>query len=185
MSIITFRVTAHVSADPSATFAVLADPRTHLEWMGKQAPRKSFKLLTLDSPDGPVQVGSTFTSTGANGSAMTFHDRSVVTELSAPRVFAFTTASRLVRRHRPAWEARFEHRYEVAPEPGGSRVAYTCDVYPLNYRPYWLHPADPPDDPGHGAPVHRGQHAPAGPPGRAVGAAPDGVNCDARGRHSA
>jgi hypothetical protein len=71
---------------------------------------------------------------------MTFHHRSVVTELSAPRVFAFTTASRLVRKHRPAWEARFEHRYEVASEPGGSRVEYTCDVYPPNYRPYWLHP---------------------------------------------
>jgi len=140
MSIITFRVNTHVSADPSATFAVLADPRTHLEWMGKQAPRDSFKLLTLDSPDGPLQVGSTFTSTGANGSAMTFHDRSVVTKLSAPRVFAFTTSSRLARKHRPTWEARFEHRYEVAPEPGGSRVAYTCDVYPLNYRPFWLHP---------------------------------------------
>src|SRR5262249_9763898 len=117
MSIITFRVTVHVGADPAATFAVLADPRPHIERMGKQAPSDSFKLLSLDSPDDQVRVGSTFTSPGANGSAMTFHDRSVVTELSSPRVFAFTTSARLARKRRPDWEARFEHRYEVAPEP--------------------------------------------------------------------
>ena len=137
---ITFAVTTWVGAPPEVTFGVLADPRTHLESMGRQAPADNFKLLTLESGDEPARVGTVFTSTGSNGMGMVFHDRSEVTEVSAPRVFAFTTSARLVRKRRRAWQARFEHRYEVVGDGTGSRIEYTARVFPLNYRPYWLHP---------------------------------------------
>jgi uncharacterized protein YndB with AHSA1/START domain len=138
--ILTFDVSVHIDVAPEITFGVLADPRTHLEWTGTEAPRDDFKLLSLDAADGPVRAGSVFTSTGANGMGMVFHDRSEVTEVLPPRVFAFTTASHLVRKHREDWQARFEHRYEVGADATGSRVRYTARVFPLNYRPFWLHP---------------------------------------------
>jgi uncharacterized protein YndB with AHSA1/START domain len=141
--IITFTASVHVNASPETTFGVLADPRTHLEWTGSRAPDDGFKLLTLEA-DGPAHVGSVFTSTGAFGSGMAFHDRSEVTEVDRPHAFAFTTASQLPRKHRPTWQARFEHRYEVTAEATGARVDYTGRVFPLNYRPYWLHPVSRP-----------------------------------------
>lgn len=137
---ITFTASVHVNASPEVTFGVLADPRTHLEWSGTEAPNAGFKLLSLDSPAGMARPGTSFTSTGANGRGMTFHDQSVITQATPPEVFAFRTESRLVRKHRPAWHARFEHRYTVSPDGAGSRVDYTAEVYPLNYRPFWLHP---------------------------------------------
>jgi len=140
--IITFAATVRSAAPAGAVYDLLADPATHLVWAGEQAPDPRFRLLELDGPKGPLAVGATFTSTGAsskNGS-MTFHDESAVIEATRPGTFAFQTASRLDRRHRPAWQARFVHRYTVSPDGDGSRVGYTCEVYPQNYRPYWLHP---------------------------------------------
>lgn len=128
-----------VDAAPEVTFGVLADLRTHLEWAGNDAPRDDFKLLTVDAADGPVRPGLVFTSTGASAMGV-FHDRSEISEVDSPRVLAFTTESQLVRKHRPAWRAWYEHRYEISSEPAGSRVRYTTRVFPLNYRPYWLHP---------------------------------------------
>jgi hypothetical protein len=81
-------------------------------------------------------------STGANSKdgSSTFHDESIVTEATPPRLFAFVTESHLDRKHRETWEVRFVHRYEVHPEAAGCRITYTASVYPVNYRPYWLHP---------------------------------------------
>jgi hypothetical protein len=138
--IITFVAAVHSDAPPEVTFRILSEPATHLEWSGTQAPADNFKLLTLDAPDGPARPGTGFTSTGANGMGMQFHDRSVVTDVMAPALFAFTTESRLERKHRPAWLARFRHRYEVHADGTGSRIVYTGEVYPQNYRPFWLHP---------------------------------------------
>jgi hypothetical protein len=140
--IITFRATVSSMAAPAAVYALLADPATHLEWAGEQAPDKGFRLLTLDAAGEPATVGSTFVSTGAGdkSGAMTFHDTSTVTEATPSVAFAFDTAADLVRKRRPTWHARFVHRYALAPEGSGTVVTYTCDVYPLNYRPYWLHP---------------------------------------------
>lgn len=140
--IITFTATVGSAAAPGAVYALLANPPTHLEWAGEQAPNKAFRLLTLDAAGEPATVGTTFVSTGAGDKrgAMTFHDRSTVTEATPSTVFAFTTDSELVRKHRPTWEARFVHRYEVKPEGDGTVITYACEVYPQNYRPYWLHP---------------------------------------------
>ena len=140
--IITFAASVRSAAAPAAVYALLANPTTHLEWAGEQARDKGFRLLTLDAAGEPTAVGTTFTSTGAGGkgSAMTFHDTSTVTEVTPPTAFAFDTDAELVRKHRPAWHGRFVHRYALEPEGSGTVVTYTCQVYPLNYRPFWLHP---------------------------------------------
>jgi hypothetical protein len=137
---ITFTASVHVNAAQDVTFGVLADPHTHMQWAGTQAPNASFKLLSLDTPAEPMKTGMVFTSTGANGTGMTFHDRSTVVVFKPPAAFGFSTESELQRKHRPTWRARFEHRYTVSADASGSRIDYRAEVYPLNYRPYWLHP---------------------------------------------
>src|SRR5882762_6040458 len=89
--IVTFHASGTSTASPEDVYELLADPSTHLEWAGKQAPNKAFKLLSLDAPKGRASVGTTWASTGANNKngSMTFHDRSVVTEADAPNKFAF------------------------------------------------------------------------------------------------
>jgi polyketide cyclase/dehydrase/lipid transport protein len=140
--IVTFHASATSNVPPEDIYEILADPSTHLEWAGKQAPNKAFKLLTLDASKGRASVGTTWASTGANSKngSMIFHDRSVVTEAAAPNRFAFVTDSQLERKNRKTWEVRLVHRYEVRAERAGSRVTYEARVYPVNYRPYWLHP---------------------------------------------
>jgi uncharacterized protein YndB with AHSA1/START domain len=140
--IVTFHASATSTASPEDVYEILADPSTHIEWAGKQAPNKAFKLLTLDASKGRAEVGTTWASTGSNSKSgsMVFHDRSVVTEAAAPNRFAFVTDAHLERKRRKTWDVRFVHRYEVHSEGDGSRVTYEARVYPVNYRPYWLHP---------------------------------------------
>jgi hypothetical protein len=64
----------------------------------------------------------------------------VVTDAQPGLAFAFSTHTRMDRGRKPEWQARFEHRYELTPSETGTRLRYTCEVYPQNYRPYWLHP---------------------------------------------
>jgi len=85
-------------------YELIANLSTHLRWAGEQAPRKDFRLLTLEAPAGLSTVGAEFRSTGAasaNGKEI-FHDHSTVTEALPPTAFAFETASRLARTHRRA-----------------------------------------------------------------------------------
>lgn len=96
-------------------------------------------MLTLDAPDGPATVGTTFTSTGAAGKD-TFHDRSVVTETSRPHRFVIETDARLERRRAKTWLVHFSHRYDVLPDGTGSRIVYTETAERVNYVPYWLKP---------------------------------------------
>ena len=84
------------SATPEAVFHVIADLRNHLIWSGERAESDGFKMLTLEAPPGPATVGTTFTSSGSAGKD-TFHDRSVVTEVSPPRTFVIETDARLER----------------------------------------------------------------------------------------
>jgi hypothetical protein len=140
--ILTIEASVTSKASPDAVYNVLADLSTHLQWAGEQAARDDFKLLSLQAPKGRASVGTTFTSTGANSKdgSSTFHDESIVTEATAPSLFAFVTDAHLERKRRPTWQVRFVHRYDVQPEGTGSRISYTASVYPVNYRPYWLHP---------------------------------------------
>ena len=127
------------SASPEAVFDVIADLRNHLIWSGERAESEGFKMLTLEAPPGPAAVGTTFTSSGSAGKN-TFHDRSVVTEVSPPRTFVIETDARLERRKAKTWEAHFSHRYDVLPDSSGSRIVYTETIERVNYLPYWLKP---------------------------------------------
>jgi Polyketide cyclase / dehydrase and lipid transport len=121
---------------------VLADINSHIVWEGEQAPKKNFRLLTMDAPPGPASVGTRFSSTGANSKdgSSTFTDHSIVVEASPGVAFAFETDASLSRRHAKMWLAHFSHRYAIEPAAGGSTVRYTAEVRPTNYIPYWLRP---------------------------------------------
>ena len=138
--IITFRASVPSTASPDAIYAVLADLGTHLVWAGERSPDQNFRLLTLDAPSAPATVGDRFSSTGANILSMTFHDSSVVVEAERGTSFGFDTESKLARKHRATWLARFANRYMIAPTGDGATLAYTCEVRPLNYVPWWLNP---------------------------------------------
>ncbi len=79
-------------AAPEDVYDVIADLRSHLVWAGERAPDPTFKLLTMEAPEGAAAVGTEFTSTGANFNG-TFHDRSVVTEATRPNVFVIESRS--------------------------------------------------------------------------------------------
>lgn len=127
------------TAPPDAVYDVIAELRNHLVWSGERAEADGFKMLTLEAPEGPARVGTSFTSTGSAGKD-TFHDRSVVTEASRPRVFVIETDAHLERRGARNWDAHFSHRYDIEPDGEGSRIVYTETVERVNYVPYWLKP---------------------------------------------
>ncbi len=127
------------TATPEAVFDVIADLRNHLIWSGERAESDGFKMVTLEAPPGRATVGTTFTSTGS-AAKDTFHDRSVVTEVSPPRTFVIETDARLERGNAPTWEAHFSHRYDVHAEGSGSRIVCTETIERVNYLPYWLKP---------------------------------------------
>jgi uncharacterized protein YndB with AHSA1/START domain len=138
--IVTFKTSVTSKATPEEVYAVLANPSTHARWAGEDAPDQGFAIIELEAPNGRAKAGTIFTSRGTAGKKMIFHDTNTVTEAIAPHRFAFETQARLVRPHRPTWEARFVHRYDVVKAATGSRIDYTGQVFPQNYRPYWLHP---------------------------------------------
>jgi len=126
-------------AAPEDVYDVIADLRSHLVWAGERAPDPTFKLLTMEAPEGAAAVGTEFTSTGANFNG-TFHDRSVVTEATRPNVFVIESRSRLDRKRGKEWEAHFVHRYDVETDGTGSRITCSETIHPVNYVPYWLKP---------------------------------------------
>jgi hypothetical protein len=127
------------TAPPEVVYDVIADLPSHLVWSGERAESDGFKMLTLDAPEGPATVGTTFTSTGTAGKD-TFHDRSVVTEAARPHRFVIETDARLERRRAKTWLVHFSHRYDVLPDGTGSRIVYTETAERVNYVPYWLKP---------------------------------------------
>ena len=161
------QTTVTSSAPPQVVYDTIADLRNHLDWSGERASSQTFKLLSIEAPDGPAAVGTAFTSSGAaeNG---TFHDRSEVTEATSPSAFVIETDAHLDRKRGKPWDAHFIHRYDVAPEGDGSRITYTETIERVNYVPYWLQPVDP--IALHGLREPRGPQA-AGEPGAARGGA--------------
>jgi Polyketide cyclase / dehydrase and lipid transport len=137
--IVTFHASVRSAASPEAIYDVLADPRAALEWGGREAPKKSFRLLTMDAPAGPLVVGDTFSSTGANINGE-FHDTSTVVEAEPGARFGFDTESTLIRKHVKTWHVRFTHRYSLVSTPEGTEIDYTSEVRPTNYIPWWLRP---------------------------------------------
>lgn len=127
------------SAPPDVVFETIADLRNHLDWSGERASSETFKLLSIDAPDGPAAVGTAFSSSGAADNG-TFNDRSVVTEATSPTTFVIETDSQLDRKRGKPWDAHFIHRYDITPEGEGSRITYTETIERVSYVPYWLQP---------------------------------------------
>jgi hypothetical protein len=118
------RLDKHCTAPPEMVSDTLADLQTHLEWGGAEQ-RSDFRLLSLDAPEGPATVGTSFTSTGAIPmSVRMWSDRSTVTIAERPDTFEFVTQA-TARRPRRSMEATYRHRYEITAAQGGSQVSYT------------------------------------------------------------
>jgi len=130
------RVEARSSATPEAVYDVLADPRTHLIWAGERQGKKT-RLTSVEAPDGPAVVGTEFTTTGADPMG-TFGDTSVVTEASRPGVLEFVTEATLTTKKGVASNWTLVHRYEIAADGAGSRIAYTERVTRISDLPGML-----------------------------------------------
>jgi hypothetical protein len=111
-------------APAQAVYDLLADIRSHLEWGGAMQPKKNFRLLSVEAPEGPASVGAEFASTGADAMGR-FADSSVVTEASRPSLFEFVTESRLTTKKGTVVEWTIIHRYELALQGEGCRISYT------------------------------------------------------------
>ncbi len=136
---LTFRLSVPTTASPAVVYHHLADLGSHLVWAGERAPRKSFRLLTIEAQSRAATVGERFSSSGANSNG-TFYDRSVVVEADPGARLGFDTESTLDRKHGTTWHARFAHRYTIERSGEGAVVAYAAEVRPQNYVPYWLKP---------------------------------------------
>jgi hypothetical protein len=109
---------------PEAVYDVLSELGSHRVWAGERQ-RRSFRLLSLEAPDGPAAVGMIFTSTGAIPmSGRRWNDRSTVTAAARPTTFEFVTDAR-AEKGRRVMRARYVHRYEIASRGNGSVVTYT------------------------------------------------------------
>ena len=127
------------TAPPQTVYDTIADLRNHLDWSGERASSQTFKLLSMEAPEGPAMVGTAFSSSGAADNG-TFHDHSVVTAASRPHTFVIETDAHLDRKRGEPWDAHFSHRYDVTPEGDGSQITYTETIERVNYVPYWLKP---------------------------------------------
>lgn len=131
------RVEVTTPAAPSAVYAALADLQAHLEWAGNRAS-KTARMLTMDAPDEDATVGTEFSSTGSDPMG-SFSDQSVVTEAVPGRVFEFVTeAKQTPKRGGEPVEWTLVHRYEIAPQDGGSRVSYAIRITRISRLPGML-----------------------------------------------
>jgi hypothetical protein len=120
----TARLSRACAAPPAVIYDLLADLRSHLRWGGAEQS-SDFRLLSLQAPDGPAEVGTVFSSTGTIPiSVKHWEDCSTVTVAVRPSTFEFVTEGRVGSGSR-AMHARYVHRYEIAATNGGSLVAYT------------------------------------------------------------
>jgi hypothetical protein len=118
------RLSKRCAAPPQAVYDILADLSTHMAWGGTEQ-RRNFRLISLDAPEGPAIVGTSFRSTGAIPMSLRrWSDVSTITIAERPGVFEFVTHA-TVHRSRRAMEATYQHRYEITEAPGGSEVSYT------------------------------------------------------------
>jgi hypothetical protein len=123
------------TAPAELVYDLLADLHSHLEWAG-QRQAETTRLLTMKAPPGPAGVGTEFSTTGSDGKAARWLDRSVVTEATRPEVFEFVTEGR--RQGKPGsspWLSTAVHRYELAREGSGCRVSYAEDLTRLEGAP--------------------------------------------------
>jgi hypothetical protein len=120
----TARLSRTCAAPPAAVYDLLADLPSHLVWGGAEQSA-DFRLLSLQAPDGPAEVGTVFSSTGTIPmSRKHWEDRSTVTVAVRPSTFEFVTEARVGLGSR-AMHAQYVHRYDIAATQRGSLVTYT------------------------------------------------------------
>jgi hypothetical protein len=116
-------------------YDVLADLPSHLDWAGDRQAATT-RLLTMEAPPGPAVVGTEFRTTGSDGKAATWTDRSVVTEAERPAVFEFVTEGRRQgKAGSEPWLLTAVHRYAITPSGDGCRVTYTEELTRLDGAP--------------------------------------------------
>ena len=121
-------------APADVVYNLLAEIGTHLEWAGTMQPKETFRLLSIEAPEGPASVGTEFSSTGADPMGR-FADSSVVTEASRPGVFEFVTEARISTKKGNVIEWTNIHRYEIAPRAQGCRISYMLRVVRISELP--------------------------------------------------
>jgi hypothetical protein len=131
---IVVRVDASVAAPAEVVYDLLADVGSHLEWGGTMQKKKTYRLLSIQAPEGPVSVGTEFTSSGADAMG-TFNDTSVVTEATRPSLFEFVTEARLSTKKGTVVEWTLVHRYEIAFAEEGCTVSYTIRTVRISELP--------------------------------------------------
>lgn len=131
---LTVRLEETSGAPTEAVFDLLSDIRSHLEWGGRAQPKKSYRLLSIDAPEGRAAVGTEFASTGADGMG-TFADSSVVTEATRPSLFEFVTEAKLSTKKGLIVEWTNVHRYELEPRAEGCRIVYIVRILRISELP--------------------------------------------------
>lgn len=131
---LTVRLEESSQAPAEAVYDLLADISSHLEWAGRRQPRKSYRLLSVDAPQGTATVGTEFVSTGADGMG-SFADSSVVTEATRPSLFEFVTEAKLSTKKRKVVEWTNVHRYELTPQADCCRIVYTVRILRMSELP--------------------------------------------------
>ena len=128
------RVAETGTAKVEDVYDLLAEIDSHTRWAGTMQPKKNFRLLSVDAPQGPASVGTEFRSTGADPMG-SFADSSVVTEATRPGVFEFVTEARLTTKKGKVVEWTNVHRYELASQGEGCRVSYTIRMVRISELP--------------------------------------------------
>jgi hypothetical protein len=131
---IVVRLEEAVAAPAEIVYDLLADVRSHLEWGGAMQKKKSYRLSSIQAPEGPASVGTEFSSSGADAMG-TFNDTSVVTEATRPSLFEFVTEARLSTKKGRVVEWTLVHRYEIGPVGEGCTVSYTIRTVRISELP--------------------------------------------------
>ncbi len=121
-------------APAEVVYDLLADIRSHRVWAGEMQKSQSFRLLSVEAPEGPAKVGTEFRTTGADPSGR-FTDSSVVTEATRPGVFEFVTEAHLETKKGKGADWTNVHRYALTPEGPGCRVGYTVRILRISDLP--------------------------------------------------
>ena len=120
-----WRFEGRTHASPESVYDHLENLGDHMDWAGRRQ-WWNFRLLALDAPPGPAQVGTEFTSVGRIPMIGTrWENRNVVTAAERPRVFEITTEGRIPWARGGAGEGTFINRYEIDTAGGETRVVYT------------------------------------------------------------
>lgn len=121
------RIEERSGAPAEAVHSLIADLRKHMQWAGEMQPKKNFRLVSTEAPEGEARVGTEFRTVGADPSGR-FTDASVVTEATRPRAFEFVTEARLETKRGRGVDWTNVHRYELIPDGEGTRVVYSLRI---------------------------------------------------------